>query len=196
MSKLGLVAEDLLSLLEDRVEYWRGVYASEIENGPPRRNRVSPSKLPRDLAECERPFFAKLNPEDPHYIRAFRTVELAALEYNLSSKVVIMRLSGYRLGVKLVEEGIVRDLDDFPLALALFKVGLADVVDESLNRMRVNIYECMSCYGLPNIGRTMCDFEAGVLQGVLTKLYGENVVRERYCWGLGYSFCVFDVFFE
>ena len=193
MSRLSLVLENLEGLIEDRVAYWRRVYASELEEGPRRSGRGFPGSL--DVGDCERPFFSKLNPEDKFYVKMFRNVEISALKYSYSSKIVIMRASGARLGAELVEKGVVRDLDDVPAALALYRIGLVDLVNESLNRMRVNIYECMSCYGLPYTGRPMCDFEAGVLQGILLKLYGSNVVKERYCWGLGYSFCGFEVLF-
>lgn len=107
-----------------------------------------------------------------------------------------MRRAGYDLGRKMVESGVVKSLDEAPLALALYRVGLLDIIKEKLNYMKLNIYECISCYGAPNINRTLCDFEAGVLQGILAKLYGPCNVREKYCFGTGYSFCGFEVFFE
>ncbi|WP_457754310.1 V4R domain-containing protein, partial [Thermococcus sp.] len=52
------------------------------------------------------------------------------------------------------------------------------------------------CYRAPTIGRTLCDFEAGLIQGVMEELVGKNVTREIYCWGLSNSFCGFEVIFE
>ncbi len=34
------------------------------------------------------------------------------------------------------------------------------------------------------------------MQGILAELHGPDRVREKYCWGLDYSFCGFEVVFE
>ena len=90
---------------------------------------------------------------------------------------------------------LVRSLDDLPIAALRSGIGIVDLVKESLNRMVVRIYECMSCFGSPPIGTTMCDFEAGFLEAAMERLYGRNRVIETRCWGLGYSFCEFEIEF-
>lgn len=186
---------DLLQALEEAIIRWRQKYKRELIEGPTRRNKVKEIRH-EDFMITNRPFFTAINREDPFYANTFRSIEYNALKYNISSKIVIMRVSGYRLGQDFVRQGLISSLDDAPLVLAMYKIGLLDIVNESLNKMRLNIYECISCYGLPNLGRTMCDFEAGVIQGILTELYGSNVVKEKYCWGTGYSFCGFEAYFE
>lgn len=187
--------EDFLERLEESIKRWRSIYEREVVDGPSRQAKKEQFSS-EDFLMGSRPFFASVNREDPLYTATFRAVEYSALKYSLSSKVVIMRTSGYRLGQEFVRSGLIATLEDAPLVLSLYKIGLLDIVDESLNKMRLNIYECISCYGLPNIGRTMCDFEAGVLQGILSELFGSSSVKERYCWGTGYSFCGFEVRFE
>jgi len=192
---LKAVAERVSGLLDVYLEKWRKVYYKEIEQGPSRVEAVKDPPI-QCFMVSDRPFFAEINYEDPLYVNIFRSIEYSALKYNLPSKIVVMRISGYRLGVDLVKGGLIKSLDDVPIVLAMYKIGLTDIVKESTNLMSINIYECISCYGLPNLNKTMCDFEAGVLQGILSCLYGSNIVKERYCWGLGFSFCGFDVIFE
>ncbi|MCC6004252.1 MAG: hypothetical protein LM590_07910 [Thermofilum sp.] len=187
--------EEVSSKLEESVLYWRKKYFEEVQLPQPPR---PPHKQIRveDFFVAKRPFFSLLDESDAFYVNIFRSIEYSSLSNNFSSKVVIMRRAGYDLGRKMVESGVVKSLDEAPLALALYRVGLLDIIKEKLNYMKLNIYECISCYGAPNINRTLCDFEAGVLQGILAKLYGPCNVREKYCFGTGYSFCGFEVFFE
>lgn len=189
-----LRAEEFSARLEEALLQWRRKYAEEVRQGPP-RPRARQLSLEDFLVE-RRPFFSRVDESDVYYVNTFRLIEYSALSNYLPSKVPLMRSSGYYLGVSLVRSGLVKSLDDAPVALALYRVGLMDVVEESLSVVKVNIYECMSCYGVPNIGQTLCDFEAGVLQGIFSELYGPNIVKERYCWGLGYSFCGFEIVFE
>lgn len=192
--RISLSAQELSSRLDEAVSQWRRKCAEEIQRGPP---RAGAGRLrPEDFLVEKRPFFSSIDNSDVFYVNTFRLIEYTALSDAFPSKVSLMRSSGYNLGVTLVRSGLVRSLDDAPLALALYRIGLMDVLKESLSVMKVNIYECLSCYGVPNLGKTLCDFEAGVLQGVLRELYGPNIVREKYCWGLGFSFCGFEIVFE
>ena len=184
--------EDIIS---KTVYEWREIYLKEIKYGPSRNQVITKPRLDHFFI-TERPFFSSIDLEDSYYMTNLRAIEYAALKYNLSSKIVIMRLSGYNLGKIMVKKGIVRSIDDIQIALVLYKVGLVDVIKESFNVMKINIYECISCYNIPNVGKAMCDYEAGILQGILTELYGSNTVKEKYCWGLGNSFCGFEVYFE
>jgi len=186
--------EELSPRLTQAITYWRNVYLNELHSGPSRA-RVAEAVLEDFLAQ-RRPFFSSLDEADNLYSSIYRSIEFSALSKMLTLKTPLMRVSGYNLGASLVRNGVVRSLDEAPYALALYRIGLLDIIEESLNVMKLNIYECISCYGVPNIGRTLCDFEAGVLQGILAELYGPNRVREKYCWGLGYSFCGFEVVFE
>ncbi|MGB9787011.1 MAG: V4R domain-containing protein [Infirmifilum uzonense] len=187
--------EEISARMQEALSEWRRRYNKELVNGPSRARLEKPK--PEDFLIEKRPFFSSVTESDVYYVNTFRLIEYTALTSAPSpSKVALMRKSGYNLGRSLVRSGVVKSLDDAPLALVLYRVGLLDIVKESLDTMRVNLYECTSCYGVPNIGQTLCDFEAGVIQGMLSELYGRNVVREKYCWGTGYSFCGFEIAFE
>jgi len=76
------------------------------------------------------------------------------------------------------------------------RIGLVDLVKESDDKLRIHIYECISCSGISNIGRVVCQFEGGLIAGVVSKLTSKRVrVVETHCAGTGYSFCGFDIIF-
>jgi len=176
------------------MEKWREVYREKVNSK--KRNGEGVTLTPENYFNVIRPFFMKVSPEDKEYVRTFRMVSYGMLEYSPSLRTLILRGAGYNLASRLVESGEIRDIEDLPKVFLNQKIGILDIVDESFNVMKINIYECMSCYKAPPIGRTLCDFEAGLIQGAMEKLIGENVTREIYCWGLGNSFCGFEVIFE
>jgi len=154
------------------------------------------SLAPTYLTNIHRPFFNRLDTCDSLYVRTHRMIVYGMTKYSKALKAVVMKASGKNLGKLLVSKGVIRSLDDLPEVFVAQRIGLLDILSESTNKMRINIYECMSCSGMKPSGITMCDFEAGVIEGVLEVLIGRNVTKERYCWGLGYSFCGFEIIFE
>ncbi len=179
----------------DVITRWRKVYRDEVSRM--RGRDLQRSELnPRNYFHVVRPFFKSLSPDDPEYVRTFRMVSYGMLEYSPSMRALILRGAGLELAKRLTKTGEVRSLDDLPRVFLKQRIGLLDLVDESFDRMKVNIYECISCYNTPPIGRTLCDFEAGLIQGTMEELVGKNITREVYCQGLGYSFCGFEVIFD
>ena len=188
--------------LRKRIEFWRNIYYKEknIKRANFRRKvynngiyRIREGIYPITV---HRPTFSSLNPIDKTYIRTYRMIIRGIMNYSLSLMKILMKASGKDLGYSLVEKGAVKSIEDLPKIFLRQKIGLLDIVNESFNTMKINLYECMSCYGTSYIGIALCDFEAGVIEGVLEKLYGKNTTIEKYCWGLGYHFCGFESYFE
>ncbi|MCD6523742.1 MAG: hypothetical protein J7K48_01890 [Thermococcus sp.] len=188
--------EDVACLVEPSLKKWREVYKEEKKQKKC-AEKVGHLELdPAVYFNVKRPFFVRLSPEDPTYVRTFRMISYGMLKYSPSLRILILRGAGYRLARKLVETNEIRSIDDLPRVFLQQKLGIVDIVEESFNRMKVNLYECMSCYNTTPVGRTLCDFEAGFIQGVMEALIGKNITREVYCWGLGNHFCGFEVIFE
>lgn len=186
--------------VRDVILRWRELASKEVSLGASKSllrfgNGVR-SLTPNYLTNIHRPFFNRLDPCDSIYVRTHRMIVYGMTKYSKALKAVVMKASGKNLGKLLVSKGVIRSLDDLPEVFIAQRIGLLDILSESTNRMRVNIYECISCSGMRPSGITMCDFEAGVIEGVLEVLIGRNVTKERYCWGLGYSFCGFETIFE
>ncbi len=179
------------------IREWRGVYKSELRDRKQLRKKVCNTEWdPESYFNVRRPSFVKISPDDHKYVRTFRMVSYGMLHYSPSLRTLILRNAGYDLAHRLVEKKEIKDVDDLPVVFLNQKIGLLDIVNESFNKMEINLYECISCYNAPPIGRTLCDFEAGIIQGALETLIGANVTKEIYCFGLGNSFCGFEVAFE
>lgn len=181
--------------LYEAIKQWRSIALREKSENSIREKKLNKINM-YITAKVTRPFFTRIDKGDPKYVKTYRMVVYGILNYSRSLKTITLRASGYNLGKHLAEKGLIKSIDDLPQVFIDQRIGLLDIVDESFNNMKINIYECMSCYGIPNIGMPMCDFEAGVIQGALESLIGKNITKEKYCWGLGYSFCGFEVYFE
>jgi len=60
-------------------------------------------------------------------------------------------------------------------------------------RVLVKIERCLSCQRLPATGSPVCDFERGIVDGVLEAITGTEVLtKETLCWGLGDTVCQFE----
>jgi len=61
--------------------------------------------------------------------------------------------------------------------------------------MVLDVYGCVSCSGLPDIGKPVCYFESGVASAILEKIMYRNKVKETKCRVLGNTKCTFVVKF-
>lgn len=80
--------------------------------------------------------------------------------------------------------------------LAELKVALVKVISVDLKKGKavIQVDECASCSGMPNIGETICYFEGGIIAGVLKFFFKKEVdVVETKCWAKGDNICEFEV---
>jgi diguanylate cyclase (GGDEF)-like protein len=62
-------------------------------------------------------------------------------------------------------------------------------------KILVKLSHCLTCYRLPNTGAALCDFERGLIDGVLENVTGAEVLsKETLCWGLGDTVCQFEAY--
>ncbi len=60
-------------------------------------------------------------------------------------------------------------------------------------RVLVKLSHCASSERLPRTGTAVCDFERGLIDGVLERITGTDVLtKETLCWGLGDTVCQFE----
>ena len=135
------------------------------------------------LFDCERPTLGDTVP-----IELYRTVRLLALREVLGSKVssAILRVSGKSVSGKM---GIT-SLPELTSAFGDLAIGKLKVEERADDRVILNLTECATCSGIPNIGEAVCHFEAGLIAGGLEGILGPQVkVLETQCWGLGDRVC-------
>ena len=94
----------------------------------------------------------------------------------------------------------VTELEDFAAKLKELliglKIGVMSIVSADVENSEfvIRVDECVSCSGTPNIGEAICDFEGGVVAGVLSDFLGKQLKAvETKCYGLGDSYCEFSV---
>lgn len=82
-----------------------------------------------------------------------------------------------------------QSLKDWFRAMSLGEVEVE--LDEE--KLLVKVAHCSLSYRLPAVGAPLCDFERGLIDGVLEVITGREVVtKETLCWGLGDTVCQFE----
>ena len=74
-------------------------------------------------------------------------------------------------------------------------IGVLRLVEHSPDGkdLAFTIHEDLDCSGMPDKSVTKCQYDEGVLAGVLGSFYGANVsVKEVECWGTGHDACRFE----
>jgi predicted hydrocarbon binding protein len=75
-------------------------------------------------------------------------------------------------------------------------IGIVSVAGGSFSdgQVYLQVDECVTCAGIPNIGETVCHFEGGVVAGIIQNFTKSIVTcKEIQCWGKGDKSCVFEV---
>ena len=190
------------------IEFYRSLAKKEIENekivdgvliGP--RSSVKTEKIViNDIINPSRPFLAKEASEklDSAYVSTFRIGHFNVPKQLASTGQGTTFVGGMEFGSNMVKQKIINNIDELISFLADYKMGIVDVFDEKEKDgkkiMDIRVYECIECADLPNIGKPLCFFEAGVLTGIFKELTKKDVMAEEVrCWTSGYSFCQFDV---
>jgi predicted hydrocarbon binding protein/voltage-gated potassium channel Kch len=128
----------------------------------------------------------------------FRALRLALLELSPD-----MESTLYALGTQFGREAMGPHLPQGSLCQALEKLsdlwlgaglGQLRVVQCAKDAAVVEEGQCSTCENLPNVGRTVCHLERGVLAGALEIALGRTArVQETKCLGLGDQFCQFEI---
>lgn len=125
-------------------------------------------------------------------VALYRLLRLVALED------IIGRGAGataYVAGKKLGQNLGLTSLDDFLNLCASISLGVINVPVMTSSRIYVDVFECVTCAGMAPVGRTLCQFEAGLVAGVVQTITGKPTkAKEMTCiGGLGHDSCGVEV---
>lgn len=125
-------------------------------------------------------------------VALYRLLRLVALED------IIGRGAGataYVAGKKLGQNLGLTKLEDFLELCRAISLGIIQVPVLTANRIYVDVYECVTCAGMAPVGRTLCQFEAGIVAGVIQSVTGKAAkAKEITCiGGLGHESCGVEV---
>ncbi len=146
------------------------------------------------ILQIKRPYFKSIDPNDTYKVVFYRLLRWSWYLIGPPSLYAVHLYStGFKIGSLLVYQGYIRKLEDLKMLALKSGLGIVDILS-SKSEVIVHVYEGITCSGLPNVGYTLCHFEAGVIAGVISALRGERYhALEEACWGTGYSFCRFRV---
>lgn len=125
-------------------------------------------------------------------VALYRLLRLVALED------IIGRGAGataYVAGKKLGQNLGITKLDDFLALCSAISIGIVQVPVMTASRIYVDVYECVTCAGMTPVGRTLCQFEAGLVAGVIQCIVGKPTrAKEMTCiGGLGHDSCGVEI---
>jgi predicted hydrocarbon binding protein len=125
-------------------------------------------------------------------VALYRLLRLVALEDIIGRGAAgTAYVAGKKLGISL---GLSK-LDELLELCASLKVGVIKVPIATPNRVRVEVFECVTCSGMTPVGRPLCHFEGGLVAGSLQTIFKQKVraVETTCIGGLGDDACGFDL---
>ncbi len=146
------------------------------------------------ISQVNRP---KLGREIPIAVfRAFRLFTEFSLEDIVGSKgtITLLQSAGKELGKEIAKGFETNKLEEFLENSAQYlydeKIGILIPVELSNNHMVLRLDECITCAGMPNIGKRICHFEVGLAAG-LTESFLKRKVKayETKCNANGEGTC-------
>lgn len=138
-----------------------------------------------DIQTVERPSFQAEIP-----LSTFRLLRIFGFtEVFDESTGPVLYMAGKSLGRKLPVE----TLEDLLQHFKMLKVGYPELKEFNGERGLLRMYECMTCYELPNIGKLICDFECGIVTGGLERVTGRKANgMQTSGWTNGDEYCEFQ----
>lgn len=128
----------------------------------------------------------------------FRALRLALLELSPDMETTLYALGTQfgrdAMGPHLTQGSLCQALEQLSGLWAGAGLGSLRVMQCAKDSAVVEEGQCSTCENLPNVGRTVCHLERGVLAGALEIALGRTArVRETKCLGLGDQFCQFEI---
>ena len=121
----------------------------------------------------------------------FRLVQLVLLPDVLGANSSAVLYIAAKRFARDLELRSIQDLKSWFDAMMLGELEVE--LDEE--KVLVKLEKCMTCYRLPATGNALCDFERGLVDGVLERITGTDVItKETLCWGLGDTVCQFEAY--
>lgn len=122
----------------------------------------------------------------------YRLLRLVALEDIIGRGAAgTAYVAGKKLGTSL---GITK-LEDFLELCDALAIGVIKVPVLTASKIYVDVYECVTCSGMEPVGRSLCQFEGGIVAGVVQTVVGKPAkAKELTCiGGLGHDSCGIEV---
>ena len=125
----------------------------------------------------------------------FSTMRFGMEAYGIDPNPILKKL-GADFGIKIIDRIKSNDLVGILSELSVFwkkhNMGIMSITDNSGSSIRIDV--CHHCSKMPNVGKTLCSMDEGILEGILSSKLGVGyTVRETECFGTGYDHCTFVI---
>ncbi|HMK93673.1 MAG TPA: DUF2507 domain-containing protein [Thermoleophilia bacterium] len=121
----------------------------------------------------------------------FRLLQLVLLPEVLGANSAAVLYTGAKRFSRSLALHSLQDLRSWFAAMRLGELEI-ELDDE---KILVKLSHCATCHRLPATGSPLCDFERGLIDGVLERITGAEVIsKETLCWGLGDTVCQFEAY--
>ena len=88
------------------------------------------------------------------------------------------RSFGQSLGASVMDESLDAYLSKIVALVKDTGIGLLSLTEHTEGQMVFSLEECITCAGMPNLGKKICAFEVGIVAGVV----GEYLKRPVHGW--------------
>lgn len=108
----------------------------------------------------------------------------------------LLYMMGEQVGNELSRKIGSENLDDLLVEVANFweKNRLGEIEIIKKKPLTFVVKDCYACSDMPNVGKTLCAFDEGVLKSIFdNKLHTKSTVKEIECFGTGHNNCRFVV---
>jgi predicted hydrocarbon binding protein len=107
---------------------------------------------------------------------------------------VVFQHAGRQLGIEVGKSLHIDDLQEYLNRVFEYVedngIGILSVNTDEEGKMIFKLDECITCAGMPDIGKKICHFEVGIVAGAVEAFLGESVAAtESKCNADGDDFC-------
>ncbi len=138
---------------------------------------------------------ASISNGDPLKEKLFCSFRFGMEAYGIDPRPILKKM-GNDLGTKIGPGFKSNNCEDILNELSFFwenhKLGDMTIIEG--RKPALLVYNCHHCSKMPNVGKTLCSMDEGIMEGVFSsKLKQAYNVRETECHGTGYRHCKFVV---
>ncbi len=114
---------------------------------------------------------------------------------------VVFTHAGRELGKEIGKSVYTDDFDEYLARVTKYvqdnSIGILKAVPSDKNKLILQLGECVTCAGMPNIGKKICHFEVGIVAGVVEVFLKKDVwAFESLCNANGDCCCEVTVLLE
>jgi predicted hydrocarbon binding protein len=128
-------------------------------------------------------------------IHLFHTVRFGMEAYGFDPGPIMKRL-GRDVGEQIGHEFKSQNINGILKELTVFwkKQDLGDITVIDGVRPGILVKDCYHCGRMPNVGKTLCSMDEGIIEGILSnRLDLTLAVHETECYGTGHGHCRFVI---